>query len=140
MQKKKIYSLKDKNKELRFKLEDKLAEKELSGYRTEDVNYSNYEEEFDLKRMVNGAKDKNRSEDINIDYPGIQILKDKHREVLQNMNMLEEQVKILLCNISCNNKIKPQVTQICQLMRIPSKNIQLVIAGKDKKKALGLIG
>ena len=136
---KKIYTLKDKNKELRFKLEDKLAEKELSGYRTEDVNYSNYEEEFDLKRMVNGAKDKNRSEDINIDYPGIQILKDKHREVLQNMNMLEEQIKILLCNISCNNKIKPQITQICQLMKIPAKNIQLVIAGKDKKKALGLI-
>ena len=136
---KKIYSLKDKNKELRFKLEDKLAEKELSGYRTEDINYSNYEEEFDLKRMVNGAKDKNRSEDINIDYPGIQILKDKHREVLQNMNMLEEQIKILLCNISCNNKIKPQITQICQLMKIPAKNIQLVIAGKDKKKALGLI-
>ena len=136
---KKIYTLKDKNKELRFKLEDKLAEKELSGYRTEDINYSNYEEEFDLKRMVNGAKDKNRSEDINIDYPGIQILKDKHREVLQNMNMLEEQIKILLCNISCNNKIKPQITQICQLMKIPAKNIQLVIAGKDKKKALGLI-
>ena len=136
---KKIYTLKDKNKELRFKLEDKLAEKELSGYRTEDVNYSNYEEEFDLKRMVNGAKDKNRSEDINIDYPGIQILKDKHREVLQNMNMLEEQIKILLCNISCNNKIKPQITQICQLMKIPAKNIQLVIAGKDKRKALGLI-
>ena len=90
--------------------------------------------------MVNGARDKNRSEDINIDYPGIQILKDKYREIIQNMNMLEEQVKILLCNINCNNKIKPQITQICQLMRIPSKNVQLVIAGKDKKKALGLIG
>ena len=136
----KINALQDKNKELRFKLEEKQEERELSGYRTEDVNFSNYEEEFDLKRMVNGAKDKNRSEDINIDYPGIQILKDKYREVIQKMNMLEEQIKILLCNISCNNKIKPQITQICQLMGIPSKNIQLVIAGKNKKKALGLIG
>jgi chromosome segregation ATPase len=135
----KINSLKDKNKELKYKLEDKQAERELSGYRTEDINFSNYEEEFDLKRMVNGARDKNRSEDINIDYPGIQILKDKYREVIQNMSMLEEQVKILLCNISCNNKIKPQITQICQLMRIPAKNIQLVIAGKDKRRALGLI-
>ena len=53
--------------------------------------------------------------------------------------MLEEQVKILICNISCNNKIKPQITQICQLMRIPAKNIQMIIAGKDKKKALGLM-
>ena len=135
----KINRLQNKNKELQFQLEEKQVEKEISGYRTEDVNFSNYEEEFDLKKMVNGAREKNRSEDINIDYPGVQGLKDKYKELLQNMNMLEEQVKILICNINCNNKIKPQITQICQLMRIPAKNIQLIIAGKDKKRALGLI-
>ena len=135
----KISRLQNKNKELQFQLEEKQVEKEISGYRTEDINFSNYEEEFDLKKMVNGAREKNRSEDINIDYPGVQGLKDKYKELLQNMNMLEEQVKILICNISCNNKIKPQITQICQLMRIPAKNIQLIIAGKDKKKALGLV-
>ena len=137
---KKISTLQNKNKELQYQLEEKQVEKDISGYRTEDVNFSNYEEEFDLKKMVNGARDKNRSEDINIDYPGVQGIKDKYKELLQNMNMLEEQVKILLCNISCTNKIKPQITQICQIMRIPAKNIQLIIAGKDKKKALGLIG
>ena len=136
---KKITTLQNKNKELQFKLEDKEVEKEISGFRTEDANFSNYEEEFDLKKMVNGARDKNRSEDINIDYPGVQGIKDKYKELLQNMNMLEEQVKILICNINCNNKIKPQITQICQLMRIPAKNIQLIISGKDKKKALGII-
>lgn len=135
---KQITTLQNKNRELQFKLEDKQVEKDISGFRTEDVNFSNYEEEFDLKKMVNGARDKNRSEDINIDYPGVQGIKDKYKELLQNMNMLEEQVKILICNISCNNKIKPQITQICQLMRIPAKNIQLIIAGKDKKRALGL--
>ena len=129
----------NKNKDLQYKLEEKQVEKDISGYRTEDVNFSNYEEEFDLKKMVNGARDKNRSEDINIDYPGVQGIKDKYKELLQNMNLLEEQVKILISNINCNNKIKPQITQICQLMRIPPKNIQLIIAGKDKKKALGLI-
>ena len=137
---KKIAILQKKIKELQYQLEDKQVEKEISGYRTEDVNFSNYEEEFDLKKMVNGAREKNRSEDINIDYPGVQGIKDKYRELLQNMNMLEEQVKILICNINCTNKIKPQITQICQLMRISPKNIQLIIAGKDKKKALGLIG
>ena len=132
--------LQKNNRDLQFKLEEKQVEKELSGYRTEDVNFSNYEEEFDLKKMVNGARDKNRSEDINIDYPGVQGIKDKYRELTQNMNMLEEQVKILLSNINCNNnKIKPQVTQICQLMRISSKNIQLILAGKNKRKALGLL-
>ena len=136
---KRISLLQNKNKELQFKLDEKQVEKDFSGYRTEDYNFSNYEEEFDLKKMVNGAREKNRSEDINIDYPGVQSVKDKYKELLQNMHLLEEQVKILISNISCTNKTKPQITQICQLMRIPAKNIQAIIAGKDKKKMLGLV-
>ena len=136
---KKISLLQNKNRELQFKLDEKQVEKDFSGYRTEDYNFSNYEEEFDLKKMVNGAREKNRSEDINIDYPGVQSVKDKYKELLQNMHLLEEQVKILISNISCTNKIKPQITQICQLMRIPQKNVQAILAGKDKKRMLGLI-
>ena len=136
---KKISQLQNKNKELQFKLDEKQVEKEFSGYRTEDYNFSNYEEEFDLKKMVNGAREKNRSEDINIDYPGVQSVKDKYKELLQNMHLLEEQVKILISNISITNKIKPQISQICQLMRIKAENIQAIIAGKDKKKNLGII-
>ena len=135
-----ISALQKKNKELQFKLDEKQLEEDLSGFRTEEVNFSNYEEEFDLKKMVNGARDKNRSEDINIDYPGMQGVKEKYKDLQQNMNMLEEQVKILISNINCNNnKIKPQISQICQIMRIPAKNIPLIIAGKNKKKSLGLI-
>ncbi len=134
-----IAGLQKKVRDLQFKLEEKQVEKELSGYRTEDNNYSNFEEEFDLRKMINGAKDKNRSEDINIDYPGIVGIKDKNRQLMQNMKMLEEQIKLLILNINCNNKIKPQVTQICQLLRIPAKNIPLIISGKDKKRALGII-
>ena len=135
----KISLLQNKNKELQFKLDEKQVGREFSGYRTEDYNFSNYEEEFDLKKMVNGAREKNRSEDINIDYPGVQSVKDKYKELLQNMHLLEEQVKILISNINITNKIKPQISQICQLMRIKAENIQAIIAGKDKKKNLGLI-
>ena len=135
---KKISLLQNKNKELQFKLDEKQVEKDFSGYRTEDYNFSNYEEEFDLKKMVNGAREKNRSEDINIDYPGVQTVKDKYKELLQNMHLLEEQVKILICNISITSKIKPQISQICQLMRIKAENIPAIIAGKDKKRMLGL--
>ena len=54
--------------------------------------------------------------------------------------MLIKQVKILISNINCNNsKIKPQISQLCQLMRIPAKSIPLVIAGKKKKQILGLV-
>ena len=136
---KQISILQNKNRDLQFQLDEKQIKQELQGFRTEDNNISNYEEEFDLKKMVNGARDKNRSEDINIDYPGVQGIKDKYKELIQNMNMLEEQVKILICNISINNKVRPQIRQICQLMRISAKNIELIMAGKDKKKALGLL-
>ena len=133
-------TLQNKNKELQYKLEEKQVQEEYSGYKTEDVNFSNYEEEFDLKRILTGAKDKNKSEDINIDYPDMKIIKDKYKKLSINNNMLEEQVKILISNINCNNsKIKPQINQICQLMKIPAKNIQLIIAGKNKKKILGIL-
>ena len=133
-----INDLQKKNKELQFKLEDKQVQAELSGFRTEEANFSNYEEEFDLRKMVNGTKEKNRSEDINIDYPGMQGVKDRNKELKQKMNMLIEQVKILIANVNINSKIKPQINQICQLMRIPAQNIQMIISGKNKKKALGL--
>ena len=133
-------TLQNKNKELQYKLEEKQVQEEYSGYKTDDVNFSNYEEEFDLKRILTGAKDKNKSEDINIDYPDMQKIKDKYKKLSINNNMLEEQVKILISNINCNNsKIKPQINQICQLMKIPAKNIQLIIAGKNKKKILGIL-
>ena len=134
-----IVKLQKSNKELQNKLEEKEVQKIMSGYRTEEFNFSNYEEEFDLKKIVSGAKDKNRSEDINIDYPGVQGIKEKQKELLQKLNMLEEQVKILLCNINCSGKIKPTVTQICQLLGLNHQRTQMVISGKDKKKALGII-
>ena len=133
-----INDLQKKNKELQFKLEDKQVQEELSGFRTEEANFSNYEEEFDLRKMVNGTKEKNRSEDINIDYPGMQGVKDRNKELKQKMNMLIEQVKILIANVNINSKIKPQINQICQLMRIPAQNIQMIISGKNKNRALGL--
>ena len=82
--------MKNKNKELQYKLEEKEVEKELSRSKTEYVNFSDYEEEFDLRKMMNEVKDKNKSEDINIDYQGMQGVKDKNKELEQRMNMLSE--------------------------------------------------
>ena len=137
---KEIATLQKLNKELQFKLKDKKLEEELSGYKTEEVNFSTYEEEFDLKKIINRAKIQNKSEDIYIDYPGVQGIINKYKNLQVKMSVLEEQVKILLCNIDCNNyKIKPQINQICQLMKIPAKNVELIFAGKNKKKIFGLI-
>ena len=136
---KEISELKNRNKELRFQLEEKEVKSAYSEFRTEDINISNYEEEFDLKKMANGARDKNRSEDINIDYPGIQGLKDKLVELEFKYNNLVEQVKILIGNISINQKIKPQVTQICQLLGYSPKTTgRIITSNKEKKKILGI--
>ena len=134
-----IKILQNKNKELQFKLEEKQIKDELQNFRTEDNNFSKYEEEYDLRKIVSGAKDKNKSEDINIDYPGIQAIKERYKELLQNFNMLGEQVKILILHININNKIRPHIRQICQLLGISAHNIELIFAGKNKKNALGLM-
>ena len=133
-----ITELKNKNKELQFQLEEKEVKSAFSGYRTEDVNISNYEEEFDLRKMANGARDKNRSEDINIDYPGISGVKEKLKELEFRYNNLVEQVKILIGNIAFSQKIKPQITQICQLIGYSPKTTGRILTSKDKKKILGV--
>ena len=84
--------------ELVKQLEEKEINKDCYDNKSEQ-NVSNYEEEFDLKKMAKGAKDKNRSQDINIDYPGIQTIKERYRELDFYYNSLEELVKKLLLNI-----------------------------------------
>ena len=134
-----IAELKNKNKELLFKLEDKELNQQNSRYKTEDLNVSGYEEEFDLRKMATGARDKNRSEDINIDYPGIQNYKEKLKEIQFRLSNLEEQVKILLSKVKCNSTIKPTFVQICQLLGYSSTVIEkMANSEKEKKKILGV--
>ena len=134
-----ISDLKNKNKELLFKLEDKEIKSQNSRYKTEDFNMSGYEEEFDLRKMATGARDKNRSEDINIDYPGIQGYKEKLKEYQFRLDNLEEQVKILLSKIKITNSIKPTFVQICQIMGYNSNVIEKMTSSeKEKKKILGV--
>ena len=106
--KKEIEQIKKKNMELVRQLEEKEFKKNCYDNKSEE-NVSNYEEEFDLRKMAKGAKDKNRSQDINIDYPGIQAIKEKYRELDFYYNSLEGLVKKLLLTIQCTpkNKINP---------------------------------
>ena len=136
---KEISDLKNKNKELLFKLEDKEINILNLGYKTDEQNMSEYEEEFDLRKMATGARDKNRSEDINIDYPGLQNYKEKLNELQFKFNNLKEQIKILLSKIKCTNIIKPTFVQICQLLGYKSINIEKMVSSeKEKKKILGV--
>ena len=81
---------------------------------------------------------KNISGDIDLEYSGnqkVEIVK-KLKEKYSN---LVEQVKMLIGNIPFNNKIKIQVSQICQLLGYSPETIRkILLDGKDKKELLGI--
>ena len=136
--KKELEIMKLKSQYLVDELKDRDTKNEISENKSEQ-NVPLYEEEFDLRKMANGARDKNRSEDINIDYPGIQGIKDKLVDLEFKYKNLVEQVKILIGNITFSQKIKPQISQICQLIGYSPKTIgRILTSTKDKKKLLGV--
>ena len=76
----------------------------------------NYEEEFDMAQLEEGVKKKNRSEDLNIDFPGTNETKQKYEELEERFNNLKEQVvPILTLNVN-KNITKNNVTKICNLL------------------------
>jgi chromosome segregation ATPase len=136
--KKEIDTIKKKNSELIKQLEEKEIKKNCYDNKSEDGNKSNYEEEFDLRKMAKGARDKNRSQDINIDYPGVQAIKGKYRELDFFYNSLETLVKKLLLTIQCNPKNKTYVTEICRIVGFDTETTNKIVTNKNKKNLLGL--
>ena len=132
-----ISNLKKKNEALVTQLEEKEIKKECYDNKSEDGNLSNYEEEFDLRKMAKGAKDKNRSQDINIDYPGIQQIKEKYRELDFYYNSLEGLVKKLLLTIKCNPKNKTYITELCRIVGFDLDTTNKIVANKNTKTLLG---
>jgi len=134
-----LKKVKEENEKIRKKnmaLISQLEEKEINHYyydaKSEDAKKSNYEEEFDLRKMAKGAKDKNRSQDLNIDYPGIQTVKEKYRELDFYYNSLEGLVKKLLLTIQVNPKNKTYVTELCRLVGFESETTNKILNNKNK--------
>ena len=131
--------IKKKNLALISQLEEKDIKRSCYDNKSEEGFKSNYEEEFNLKQLAKGSKDKNRSQDINIDYPGIQHIKEKYRELDFYYNSLEGLVKKLLMNIQVNPKNKAYVSELCVLVGfdLDTKN-KILNNNKSNKKILGL--
>ena len=136
--KKEIDIIKKKNTELIRQLEEKEINKNCFDNKSEDGNKSNYEEEFDLRKMARGAREKNRSQDINIDYPGVQAIKEKYRELDFYYNSLEGLVKKLLLTIQCNPKNKTYVNELCKIVGFDNETTNKILTNKNKKLLLGL--
>ena len=137
--KKEINILKKKNEDLFNELESKKFDNDYCDHLSENKAISNYEEEFDLKKMAKGAKDKNRSQDINIDYPGAQQVKDKFRELDYYYNSLEELVKKLLLNCTCTNKNRAYISELCKIVGFNDEVINKILNNKSKKGLLSML-
>ena len=136
--KKEINILKKKNEDLFNELESKKFDNDYCDHFSENKAISNYEEEFDLKKMAKGAKDKNRSQDINIDYPGAQQVKDKFRELDYYYNSLEELVKKLLLNCTCTNKNRAYISELCKIVGFNDEVVNKILNNKSKKGLMNM--
>ena len=141
--KEEIEKLKKKNLELIKQLEEKNKDSKDFFSKNEfdnktEQNVSNYEEEFDLRKMAKGAKEKNRSHDLNIDYPGIEKIKEKYRELEFLYNSIEDLVKKLLFNIQCNPKNKTFISELCKMVGFDFETTNKILTNKNKNIILGL--
>ena len=138
--KKEIESLKKKNEELFNDLDCKKLKNDAFAHISAEKPLSNYEEEFDLKKMAKGVKEKNRSQDINIDYPGIQQIKERYRELDFYYNSLEELVKKMLLSSTCTNKNKSYIIDLCKIVGFDDEITNKIINNKIKKGLLKFFG
>ena len=138
--KKEISIIKKKNEELLNELENKNLKNDCFNHISIDKPLSNYEEEFDLKKMAKGVKEKNRSQDINIDYPGTQQIKEKYRELDFYYNSLEDLVKKLLLSSACTNKNKTYMSELCKIVGFDEDITYKILNNKVKKGILNMFG
>ena len=88
--------------------------------------------------MAKGTKEKNRSQDNNIDYPGIQMYKEKCRELNFNYNSLGILVKNLLLNVQVWPNNKNYISQLYKLVGFDLEITNKILNYKNNKKLLGL--
>ena len=88
--------------------------------------------------MVKGSSEKNRSQDLNIDYPGMQDIKEKYRELDFYYNSLETLVKKLLLNVQVGPKNKTYVNELCKIVGFDQETTNKILSNKNSKKLLGL--
>ena len=138
--KKEISILKKKNEELLNDLDNKNLKNDCFNHVSIDNPLSNYEEEFDLKKMAKGVKEKNRSQDINIDYPGTQQIKEKYRELDFYYNSLEDLVKKMLLSSACTNKNKTYMSELCKIVGFDEDLTYKILNNKVKKGILNIFG
>ena len=111
----------------------------------EELNKSNEREKQLQNKIIklnNQIKDANKNENqindnenLNLEQAQEQIilLKGELKEIKDKLEQLIGQVKEILKNVKCDNKIKPYFVQICQLLNLSPKTTNRIITNNNKK-------
>ena len=113
--------LEKNNKKLSQKYNELLnkyskLEKNCYDLKSDDINNSQCEIEFSLKMMAQGIKEKNFSQDMNIDNPYVTTLKDKLKEIIHKYNTLIDLVKNLMPSVNKTNQNKNIINDIIKII------------------------
>ena len=127
-----LIKLKEENEKLKKEnssliLEVNEIKKSIILNKSENDNFQYYQEEFDKKAMANFIWRKNKSLDMNIDYPGYQKIKEQYRELLSNYRSLRDLVKNLLNNIQVNLQNITYVNKLCKILGFDSETTSKIM-------------
>jgi chromosome segregation ATPase len=112
-------------------------EKEMEVNGNDTFNYKAAEQKAD-EFLREGAGDESDFNEIKQMQKQMKFLKDQLKDCLLKYEQLSEQVKEMLKNVKCDIKIKPQISQICQILGYSPQTTSRILNNK-KGGILGLI-
>ena len=62
----------------------------------------------------------------------MKFLKKELKETRNILELLTDQVKELIKNVKCDNKNKPQIVQICQLLNLSPETTKRIVTNNKK--------
>ena len=100
-------------------------------------NYKAAEKKAD-EFLKEGLGDESDFNEIKQMQKQMKFIKDQLKETILKYDQLSEQVKELLKNVKCDIKIKPQISQICQILEISPQTTSRILNNK-KGGILGML-
>ena len=106
--------MKIQNDELKKEIENK---RDKVKYLT--ISNSNYEEEYNLHDLAKSALEQNNSEDMRIDFPGLNDVNKKYAELKEGVKELKELFEYIISHTQTDDQdIKEKSKRACEILKI----------------------
>ena len=125
----------NKNKEVLASV--RSDQENINAYKNDTFNYKEAEKKAD-EFLREGLGDDSEYSEFKQMQKQMTFIKKQLKETLQKYEQLSDQVKELLKNVKCDIKIKPQISQICQILGFSPNTTARIISNK-KTGIFGLL-